>query len=299
MITSWDAAPPSFAKTERICRDLAAAYPFVSCRPLARSILGREIPMLFLGKGKKKILYVGAHHGAEGLTASLLLRFVEELSAAATAGASVYGIGIPYILETRMLCFVPMLNPDGVAIAGGEVEKDDLLAERRLRMNPSGDFTKWQANARGVDLNHNYDAGFAAYKKLEAEAGIRGGAPTRYSGEYPESEPETAALSGFIRSVSPAMIFSLHTQGEEIYCGAGAPPFAEGIARRMASLCGYRYTKPEGMAAYGGLSDFAAGSLGIPSFTLECGKGENPLPPKDAPCIYAGLRRLFFESTAF
>ena len=63
-------------------------------------------------------------------------------------------------------------------------------AERRRRAVPDGDFTHWQANARGVDLNHNYDAGFLEYKQIEAEQGILGGGPTRYSGECPESEPE-------------------------------------------------------------------------------------------------------------
>ena len=45
----------------------------------------------------------------------------------------------------------------------------------------SEDFTRWQANVRGVDLNHNYDAGFDAYKQLEPSLGITGGGPTRQS----------------------------------------------------------------------------------------------------------------------
>ena len=298
MITDWSAVPLTPSRSETICRRLCEVFPFLSYRCLGHSILGREIPLLFLGRGKSKVLYVGAHHGSEWLSSGLLLRFAEELCIAASGAQKVFGIHIPYMLENRMLCFVPMLNPDGVAIAQGETTEGDLLAERRLHMNPSGDFTHWQANARGVDLNHNYDAGFEEYKKIEVENGICGGAPTRYSGEYPESEPETEALCGFIRTAAPRLLLTLHTQGEEIYYAASAGvPGSRATAARLAALSGYRVAEAEGPAAYGGLADWAAASLGIPSFTLECGRGENPLPPSDMPLIYAGLRRLFFEST--
>lgn len=297
MITDWSPDPLTPARAGTLCRRLAEAYPFLSYRCLGHSLLGREISLMLLGRGKSKVLYVGAHHGSEWLTAGLLLRFAEELCIAVSGAQKIFGIHIPYLLENRMLCIVPMLNPDGVAIAQGEIAEGDLLAERRLHMNPSGDFTHWQANARGVDLNHNYDAGFAAYKKIEAESGITGGAPTRYSGEYPESEPETAALCGFIRTAAPRLLLTLHTQGEEIYYAAPARvPGSRPIAMRLAALSGYRVAEADGAAAYGGLSDWAAASLGIPSFTLECGRGENPLPGSDMPLIYAELRRLFFES---
>ncbi len=274
---------------------LCEAYPMLSRRALGTSILGRELPLLELGEGRERILYVGTHHGMEWLTSALLLRFCEELCLAAAAKRTVYGIQLNYILRRRTLCFLPMLNPDGAAIQQGEQTPGDPLAARRERMNGSTDFSRWQANARGVDLNHNYDAGFRAYKRVEASLGIEGGGPTRYSGEYPESEPETAALAGWIRTVRPRGIYTFHTQGEEIYCAAAA----EADARRLASLCDYRLACPEGAAAYGGLTDWAGGVLGIPSYTVECGLGENPLPPTDLPQIYLRLHRFLFETLKF
>jgi g-D-glutamyl-meso-diaminopimelate peptidase len=77
-----------------------------------------------------------------------------------------------------------MLNPDGVDLQIKGIEAGGILSERLLKMNGREDFSHWQANARGVDLNHNYDAGFHEYKKLEKENDICAGA-TRYSGEYP------------------------------------------------------------------------------------------------------------------
>ncbi len=297
MISAFDGTPLSPDKNGAISRSLCDTYPFLSGSILTSSILGRDIPLLKLGEGKRIVLYVGAHHGTEWMTGALLLHFLEELCLAQAAGRAVLGVHIPFALKRRTLVFVPMLNPDGVAIAQGVSNDGDLLSERRRRMNPSGDFTHWQANARGVDLNHNYDAGFLEYKRIESELGIEGGAPTRYSGEFPESEPESAALASLVRTLMPAAVLSLHTQGEEIYYAAEAGVAgSEAIARRFARLSGYRVAVPEGAAAYGGLADYTAGKLRIPSFTVECGRGENPLPDCDAPLVYASIRRLLFES---
>ena len=275
---------------------LCSRYPALARRTLGKSILGRDIPLMLLGRGKRKLLYVSTHHATEWLTSRLLLAFLSELCEAAEAHAHPYGIDVEFLLEQRMLCLVPMLNPDGVAIHLGS--QDDPLAERRLRMTENADFSHWQANARGVDLNHNYSVGFAEYKAGEGALGITGGAPTRYSGDAPESEPETAALAAFIRSVKPRLVMSLHTQGEEIYYRGGGCELdgVRAAALRLSSLSGYRLGEAVGPAAYGGLCDYTTAALGIPSFTVECGRGENPLPVRDAPFIYARLRRMLFES---
>lgn len=283
----------------RCINGLKKRYEWIETGELAKSVLGRPIPLVRMGRGNRFILYVGAHHGMEWLTSVLLLYFIDDFCDTLQNGRYAEGLSLQYILDTRTLLFVPMLNPDGVELAirgAGE----NILAERQRGMNGgSDDFSHWQANARGVDLNHNYAKGFAAYKKIEAELGITCGAPTRYSGEYPESEPETAALASFIRSLSPYAIFTLHTQGEEIYCGGGEEVGSRiiSMARAVAGLSGYRLCLPEGPAAYGGLTDWAVGELGVPSFTLECGKGENPLPPSSALLTYAALRRMFFYSS--
>lgn len=293
---------PDAAERAAILDELSAEYPILSRSTLGRSVLGREIPLLRLGEGKTHLLYVGAHHGAEGMTAAFLFRFLSEFLAAHRAGRSVEGIDPAFLLSVRTLWIVPALNPDGVELVERGLASAGVLAERIRHMNGGrDDVSTWQANARGVDLNHNYDAGFRAYKGVEASLGIRGGGPTRYSGEYPESEPETAALVRFIRSVPLSMILSLHTQGREIYFTSGgrALPGQAAVAARFSAMTGYRVSRPAGAAAYGGLTDWAVGRLGIPCFTLECGEGKNPLPPERFPQAYAELRPLLFRAPLY
>ena len=90
---------------------------------------------------------------------------------------------------------------------------------------------------------------------------------------------------------------TLHTQGEEIYYKSGdnCPENSERIARYFSGLCDYSLGKAEGMSAYGGFTDWFISEFAQPSFTLDCGKGKNPLPITDLPMIYIKIRRTLFE----
>ena len=63
-------------------------------------------------------------------------------------------------------------------------------------------------------------------------------------------------------------------------------------------MCGYELCRPEGTAAYGGLSDWYTAEFARPAFTLECGRGQNPLPLADYFKIYAGLREVLYTFPA-
>lgn len=278
---------------EKIC----SAYLFAQRLSLGRSLLGRDIPMLKIGHGKKKLLYVGGVHGSEHLSAGLLIRYAADYCAGVEDGGKMYSLSMKYLFENRTLYIVPMLNPDGVEIAIHGPEADNPLFDRLMRMRPADGFARWQANARGVDLNHNFNAGFEEYKQIEAEKGIGAGF-SKYSGEYPESERETAALCNFLRAEDIKMLLAFHTQGEEIYYDYNgySPVMARAIGAALARMCGYRLTEPEGGAVYGGLKDWFIREFDRPGYTIECGKGENPLPQSQFFSIYATLRELLFTS---
>ena len=273
-------------------KELSDAYRFLDLHYIGTSILGKAIPAVTFGVGQRAVFYVGAHHGMEWMTSVLLLRYVEDFCRYYESGALYGKYRVRSIYDTHTITVIPMLNPDGVDYQIHGVEENNPFMERLKKINPEMVFSYWQANARGVDLNHNYDAGFWEYKRLETENGIEAGA-TRYSGTAPESEPEVAALCNLVRfQTNLRGILTLHTQGKEICYPSDKtiPNATHAIARHLSQLSNYRIAFPIGSAAYGGLSDWANLSCKIPCFTLECGAGKNPLPISDAPLIYADLK---------
>ena len=296
-------APMDHSLMMEYLNEFSERYPFIGISSIGSSIMGRSIPIVTLGEGERSLLYVGAHHGMEWITTVVLLRFINEYCELVKKKSRIFSYSSDYIFSTKTIYVLPMLNPDGVDYQINGVSEENILYDRLLKMNQGkSDFSRWQANARGVDLNHNYNCGFAEYKKLESEQGICDGAPTRYSGNMPESEPEVASLCNFLRfNEDIRAVLTLHSQGEEIYYTSGGrtAPRSRAIGNAIARLSGYKLAEAEGMAAYGGLTDWCIAELGRPSFTIECGKGENPLPLSDYFKIYTHLREMLFMMPTF
>ncbi len=298
------ASPVTHEILQQFTEELGIKYPNIEISTLGTSILGRDIPLIKLGHGKSASLLVGAHHGAEAITSLLLMKFTEDILDTERRGISrLAGFSVSGLLTRRSIYIVPMLNPDGVSIEHFGAESAGILKERVLHMNGSSDFSLWQANARGVDLNHNYDAEFAKCKEAEHALGIFSGAPTRYGGEYPESEPETAALAALTRMLAEnlRLAVALHTQGEEIYWdfNGNAPPKAKMLAECFSRVSGYAMATPPKEAYYGGFKDFVIQRLGIPAFTIECGNGKNPLPPSSFHGIYQKVLPILLTAVSF
>ena len=271
---------------------------FLKMSYIGNSILHRPIPIITLGEpnAKKSVLYVATHHAAENICTSVLLKFLNDFVNLKHQKRTACGINLDYMLKARRIHIVPMLNPDGVEYRLHGLENQNPLYERVMRYS-GGDFSKWNSNARGVDLNHNYDAGFYEYKIIEKEQKITQGA-TKYAGEAPESEPEVSALASFIRYNIGELcgVLTLHSQGEEIYYRSQGkcPPKSEFVAKQIAKMTSYKLSETSGTASYGGLTDWLVQRYSLPSFTIECGLGENPLPPSMSSDIYLRLRELLF-----
>lgn len=255
------------------------AQPCVRMQTVGHTLLGRPIERYSVGEGRRRLLYVGAHHGTEWLTASMLFCFLRELIGDLGTGRVRHGVHVRTLLAHTTLDVLPLLNADGCALVLTDAPSGPLSV-RQVRMSGGQGFLRWQANARGVDLNHNYDHGHRAYKQLEARQGIEAGA-SLYSGEYPESEPECAALASLVRASAPAAVLSLHLGEDGVYAAPRTSEIACRTALRIGALSGTRPLTPKGTACYGGLCDYTGEVLSIPSFTLSVGQGENP-PPKEA-----------------
>lgn len=274
---------------ERLC----ALYPFISRIEAGFSVLGRRLTALRIGDPENMVLLAGAFHGQEWINAILLMKFAEELCRELDSGGMICGIDCRRALLGRGVMILPCVNPDGVEIALHGASGAGDLAEEAERIS-GGDFSEWNANARGVDLNHNYNAGWHIVRQLERAAGINGPAPRRYGGEAPESEPETQAMVKLCEKYNFRSVYAFHSQGEEIYWhyGEHTPPKAALMARVLAASSGYTAARPEGMASHGGFKDWFINKYHRCGFTIETGKGKNPLPISQLDEIYDRLREL-------
>lgn len=240
-------------------------YENLSVFTIGSSVLGKNLYCLKLGCGSKRIFFNAAHHGMEWLTAKILVQFTDDLLSA-------------QMPVTSTIYILPMVNPDGVEIS----ETAD----------------GWQANANGVDLNHNYDALWHLSKQSEKEHGILGPGPTRYSGPYCESEPESRAVADFTRQNNFDAVFALHSQGEVFYrdfCGF-VPEKSYDYSARFEAVSPYRLDTVNGIASYGGYKDWFINKFKRPGFTIEVGKGKNPLPLSKFDTTYRRVYPLLCEA---
>lgn len=279
---------------------LVGEYPFLQAFSIGKSVLGRELMTFYWGSGEKKILLNGAHHGMEWITSLLLMQMMETCCRHYVSGESIGSIDVADLFTKVTIAVCPMVNPDGVnlALEGLSPDLPPITRTKLLAYNgDSKDFSKWQANANGVDLNHNYDAAFYKGVYMQHRLNIFGPGPTRFSGGEPESEPESRALADFTRSFRPDVAVAYHTQGEVIYYDFESRTTEKGrkMAEALSDISGYQLDTTEGMASYSGYKDWVIDFFQIPAFTIEVGLGENPLPISQIDKIYeANLPMLLY-----
>ena len=254
---------------------------------IGKSIMDKSIPCLKIGTGDKKILLAGAFHGLEYLTAAFLTKFVSDYIVHITTGSDFFGYDVQKLYSQNTLYIVPMVNPDGVDIAIHGLDITNPYHRALISKVGIHSFNSvWQANARGVDLNHNYDAKWSMV--------VEQCAPTKFGGEHPESEPETQAVCELVRNENFDILLAFHSQGSEIYYdfdGMQAQNSLE-LAKKMAKESGYAIKHPTGSAAFGGCKDWFIKEFGKSGFTVEIGMGQNPLPMNQLFEVYEDNARI-------
>ncbi|SHI73343.1 M14 family metallopeptidase [Lutispora thermophila] len=265
-------------------------YPFLEFGSAGQSILGKELYYIKLGTGPNKVFYNGAHHALEWITTPLLMKFVENYAKAYAEGRAIRGYDIRRLFERSTIYILPMVNPDGVDLVLNGLDRNNPYYNQLLQWNTTGrPFSQvWQANIRGVDLNHNYDAAWQESKEAEAQYGITGPGPTRYSGPEPFSEPETRAVRDITYAIDPRLVLAYHSQGEVIYWNFMnlAPPESLRIGQALSGASGYVLDQAVGIASYAGYKDWFIQEYRRPGYTIEVGRGTNPLPISQFPRIY-------------
>ena len=264
---------------------------------LGTTLLGREIPLITLGKGERAVLYVAGVEGTDAPLSRVLLAFIKEYAMALEKRAPQYGYPMEELFSTRCIYILPMLNPDGACYASEGVGAENPLFERVCAMNGGNtDFSTWCANARGVELSRNFASGFAKAKREEALCGIMSGAPAGFGGEYPESEPESAALCRFLRARHSSLqgVIELKTgirKGIRCSCADNLTAKCMATGRVLSRFTGLPFWR-EDMGATGALTDFCVRTLSRPAFELHCA---TPGEQTSLTALYASLRRVLFS----
>ncbi|HEX3029500.1 MAG TPA: M14 family zinc carboxypeptidase, partial [Clostridia bacterium] len=147
----------------------------------------------------------------------------------------------------------------------------------------------WKANIQGTDLNLNYPALWDREHQLEIEQGITGPAPRDYGGPAPLSAPESSAMVNFTRLHDFRLVIAYHTQGEVIYYQFQnlQPPESQTIAELFSRASGYAISSNPGEASYAGYKDWFIQDFRRPGYTIEVGRGVNPVPISQFPAIYS------------
>ena len=219
---------------------------------IGKSLLGKDLYYFCVRKTACPVVIVQyAIHAREYITTYLALKHIKDYMKNGAKG-TVY--------------FIPALNPDGISVS---------LSGKPL----------YKSNARGVDLNVNFDARWGLG---ETNTVIKG--DQNCIGEYPFSEPETRAIRDFTLKIRPDITVSYHSKGEEIYWyfyqdGVRRAKDVK-IARAVSEITGYPLKLTPNSA--GGYKDWCIEKLKIPSLTIEVGDDGlcHPLKKTDLPAIY-------------
>ena len=271
-----------------VVQGLLARYPHIRGQVIGKSLAGREIPVLLFGSGAHHVSYNAAHHGNEWITTPVLLQFLEQYAKAVANGQKTELA--QYAQSTLHL--IPMLDPDGVDIATGAMSTgpEHEYAVYLSQNYPHIPFPKgWKANARGVDLNLQYPAGWEAARDIKFSQGFALPGPRDYVGKTPLSEPESQAIYNYTLQNNFALTLSYHSQGQVIYWKYldYLPPYSYELGQVFAKLSGYLLEETPYVSGHAGYKDWFIQQFNRPGYTMEVGLGESPLPLTQFDKIYA------------
>ncbi len=284
--------PITSRRCQEFIQQLTRKYPFCRTETLARTAFQRPISTLVIGTGSRKVVFGASFHGNEWITTLVLLQYAGELAQGIRDGTSVGGEDARAIAEAATLYMLPMVDPDGVDLVTGAISPGSAEYQQAQRLGenyPDIPFPQgWKANLLGVDLNLQFPARWRMARQIKFAQGYTRPGPRDYVGAAPLNQVESRTVEGYTRLIDPALVLALHSQGEEIYWQFldYAVAGAEELGQRMAQVSGYRLAEPGFSSSFAGYKDWFIQEYRRPGYTIEVGRGENPLPIAQFPEIY-------------
>ena len=278
---------------------LKAVFPFLQMSVIGQSVLDTPIyeirtePVQHLHS-----IHVNASfHANEWITTSVLLKWLKSLCLAASDPVQARHHEAVRILQTTALSIVPMVNPDGVDLVRNGPESLGLCREEFAPLNGGfSDYREWKANIRGIDLNNQ----FPAYWEIEYYRNKPKAPSYRdFPGHQPLTEPEAKAMAHLALRKRFDRLIALHTQGEEIYWGflGHEPAISKETVERLERVSGYKAIQY--LDSYAGYRDWFIYQCKSEGYTVELGRGKNPLSMSQFDSIYEKTRWLLWEACKY
>lgn len=198
---------------------------------------------------------------------------------------------------------VPLVNPDGVDLVNGVVTGSFFEEAQKISKNyPSISFPSgWKANIKVTDLNLSYPALWEEARDIKFAQGFTSPAPRDYVGPAVLSAPESLAMFDFTNKTNFDLTISYHTQGGEIYYKFldKVPSRGLEIGEEFSRVSGYELANVAYSSAFAGYKDWVIQDYNIPSYTVEAGRGVNPLPLSQFFDIYADNLGIMTQSLVY
>ena len=292
----------SYELVSYITDGLIARYPFVNRESAGTSVMERDLWYLTIGTGSKNVFVNASHHANEWITTPVVLKFTEDYLKAITDGSNIGEESAQNLYATKKLFVMPLVNPDGVDLVTGAISEDSTYYNRAREISqnypdipfPNG----WKANIAGTDLNLNYPASWDTAKEIKYAQGFTSPAPRDFVGAAPLSAIESRNVYNLSLANDFALTVSMHTQGDTIYWKYQdfLPPRSEEIADELARVSGYTKAITPYASGFAGYKDWYISYYNRPGYTVEIGRGINPLPISDFDSIYPANLRLLSKA---
>lgn len=294
----------SYEQMEQDINALSARYGNrMTVNVIGQSLDGRNIYDIVIGNpgASKKVLFQGAIHAREYIVVPLMMQQLEYMLAFYDSG-TYNDQSVSSILRDISVHFVPMANPDGVAISqfgDGAIRSEELrqgisscyvmdVGGGRTSLSYDQYLTRWKSNARGVDLNHNFDAGWETLNPDFNHYSF-----TDFKGYSPLSEPETQALSRLTEQHAFSAVINYHAMGRVLYWSTeGNQKITESYDMAVAAsgVTGYQILNSNGV---GGFKDWLQRrSNPVAGITIEVGRSACPVAFSEYPAIWEQNREI-------
>lgn len=291
----------SYELVRFLLEGLKARYPFIGTEVIGSSAMGRDITAVTVGTGSKTLFVNAAFHANEWINVPVVLTFLEEYLSAYINGRRIGNEDARALYSGVTLVLVPLVNPDGVDLVTGAIQSGPSYdyAVRLSQNYPSIPFPGgWKANIEGIDLNLQFPAGWDRAREIKFAQGFTSPAPRDYVGTAPLSAPEAAAIADFTRANNFHMIIAYHTQGNIIYWKYldYLPPESRRIGEVLSNASGYSLELTPANSSFAGYKDWFIQDYNRPGYTVESGRGVNPLPISQFDSIYAANKPLLIAA---